>query len=74
MLIVFLFLVLIFPYGSQSSQISSENFILEFLKSKFKRPFLRMGSYKISPVCLSICPSDRPSVTHFTQDLQVRFS
>ena len=28
----------------------------------------------IFPVFLSICPSDHPSVTHFTQDLQVRFS
>ena len=57
MLIVFLFFVLIVPYGSQSSQITYENFILEFPKNMIKFASLLKRSYKISPVCLSICPS-----------------
>ena len=57
MLIVFLFFVLIVPYGSQSSQITFENFILEFPKNMIKFASLLKRSYKISPVCLSICPS-----------------
>ena len=55
----FLFLYWFFPYGSQSSQIISENFILKFLKNMIKPLFLWKGSYKISPVhqyiCLSVC-------------------
>ena len=49
-----------FPYGSQPSQIISENFILEIPKKMIKPPSLRKGSYKISPVRLPICLSVHP--------------
>ena len=52
MLIVFLFLVLIL---SICLTIKPYNFILEFPKNMTKPPSLQKGSYKISPVHLSIC-------------------
>ena len=61
MLIVFLFLALIL---SVWLTIKPNNLrkLLEFPKNMIEPPCLQKGSYKISPVHLSICLSVRPSV------------
>ena len=56
------FLYWLFPHGSQSSQIISENFMLNCLKIVIKTH--GNGSYKTGPVRLSICLSVHLSVTH----------
>ena len=57
MLIVFLFLALVLSIWLTIKPNNLRKFFLEFWKNMIKPPFLQKGSYKISPVHLSICLS-----------------
>ena len=73
LLCIFDIYFVLFPYGSQSSQIIWENFFLKFLKSMIKHRSLQKGSYKISSVhlsiCLSVCDTFFPESTQWMVDV-----
>ena len=74
MLIVFFFLALILSIWLTIKPSNLRKFYSWISENMIKPLSLQKGSYKISPVHLSICLSVHPSVMHFSQDLLSGFS